>query len=362
MSADFKKYSYFLIFLIIAGCLEDPEIPSASFGINDEARLLYYLEKRGDYINSGSAPSIIEAAEVYANLNDYLVIDVRSQQEFINGHIPGALNIQNTDLLNYFLNNNINNFAKVVLVSQTGQSAAYYTCLLILSGYQNVFSMNFGLASWNIDFAGLWQDHSKNFFGITTFNNTIYQDNDISPLPDISFSTSLKTSEEKLRERVRILLNEGFKDNPEEIHKDYNASILIEDLFNEETGFDSSINIVCYGNESLYLTSTLLAGDPLAGFGHPPGTVFYSQNFALRSTEKLQSLPLNKMIVIYSYSGQLSAYAAAYLRILGYDVKSLLFGANNLFYSRMIWNSLLVNYAFTSSRIMNYPYVMGNEE
>jgi len=357
-----RNIYFLLIFLILSGCLEEPEIPSAFFGVNETAELLSFLEKRGDYINSGLAPSLIEAEEAFAHLNEYLVIDVRPPQEFINGHIEGALNIQNNDLLNYFSNNNVNSYQKIVIVSQTGQSAAYYACLLILFGYNNVYSMNFGMASWNTDFASMWLNHSKNFFRVDSFNNETYTDNDISALPVLSFSASAKTNNERLRERIEILLNEGFKDNPEDITESYNASLILENIFDEETGFNPGIYIVGYGIPDMFFTSTILAGDPLAGFGHPRGAVIFSPGIDLGSTRKLQTIPLNKTTAIYSYSGQLSAYAAAYLRLLGYDVKSLLFGANNLIYSRMIWNSSLEKYAFTSSRIMNYPYLIGNEE
>ena len=62
---------------------------------------------------------------------------------------------------------------------------------------------------------------------------------------------------------------------------------------------------------------------------------------------------------MYDYSGQLSACMTAYLRVLGYDVKILLYGANQLFYSRLISDPELLGYAFTTDKIQNYPYVTG---
>ena len=65
-------------------------------------------------------------------------------------------------------------------------------------------------------------------------------------------------------------------------------------------------------------------------------------------------------ILIYSGDGQSSACMAAYLTVLGYDVKTLLYGGNQLFYSRMRLDPLLQDEAFKSEEIMNYPYVVGN--
>jgi hypothetical protein len=40
--------------------------------------------------------------------------------------------------------------------------------------------------------------------------------------------------------------------------------------------------------------------------------------------------------VVYCYTGQTSAFTAAYLRILGYNAKSLLFGTNGMIYNEML--------------------------
>jgi hypothetical protein len=63
--------------------------------------------------------------------------------------------------------------------------------------------------------------------------------------------------------------------------------------------------------------------------------------------------------MLYDYDGQLGACMTAYLRVLGYDVKFLLFGANQLFYSRMITDVELMDFAFTSQGINNFPFVTG---
>ncbi len=49
----------------------------------------------------------------------------------------------------------------------------------------------------------------------------------------------------------------------------------------------------------------------------------------------LKTLPTDKTIVVYCYTGQTSANLAAYLRVLGYDAKSLKFGTNTMIYNTM---------------------------
>ena len=39
-----------------------------------------------------------EAAEIMASQEDYLILDVRTPEEFAQGHIPGAVNIPNEDI------------------------------------------------------------------------------------------------------------------------------------------------------------------------------------------------------------------------------------------------------------------------
>jgi hypothetical protein len=64
--------------------------------------------------------------------------------------------------------------------------------------------------------------------------------------------------------------------------------------------------------------------------------------------------------VIYGYNGQLSASLVAYLRVLGYNAQTHLFGGNKLFYSRMVDDPELIDFAFLFSDINDFEYVTGN--
>ncbi len=336
--------------LILPGCIKDTIAPPETFRLDNSALVLTYLESQGDYINA-AAPSLINSAEVYQNKGDYLIIDLRSNEQFSAGHIEGAVNTGNDSLLEFLNGKSSDHQIKAVLVSQNGQSSSYYTCLLRLYGYANIYSLNFGMSSWNGDFANDWKDHLKTLPVTYIFNDISYPKADVTALPKISLSNTGKSLEDNIRSRISELISKGFV-------KDTNY-IGVEDLFTGgiENFSPDEYYLACYGNGRLY-NSPFFEG-PQPGMGHPEFGVFYEENADLRSGSYLQTMPSGKAIAIYSYSGQLSAFAAAYLRLLGYNAKSVLFGANNIFYSRMEWDPYLNDKAFTPDKIMSYPYVTG---
>ena len=117
--------------------------------------------------------------------------------------------------------------------------------------------------------------------------------------------------------------------------------------------------LVCYGEPKIY---NARRGGPFDERGHPPTAKYYQSDpvFDLRSIKNLQTLPPDESIIVYDGDGQLSAAVVAYLRLLGYNAVTLLFGANQLFYDRLVDDPDLFEYRFSSDIIQNYPYVTGN--
>ncbi len=70
--------------------------------------------------------------------------------------------------------------------------------------------------------------------------------------------------------------------------------------------------------------------------GHIPGAVQYTPSASLSYAQELKTLPTDKTVVVYCYTGQTSAFVAAYLKVIGYDAKTLLFGANGMMYDTMV--------------------------
>lgn len=338
-----KKVIYHILFafslVFLYSCIEDNITPPLTGKLNPAAEMLVYFESQGDFVNSPLAPSLTDAQEVYSNLSGYLVIDLRSSSDFSAGHIEGAINISSDSLWNYIKSIDAGSYPKIILVSRNGQSSAYFTCLLRLAGFNNVFSLKYGMASWNQLFANDWLDTIGDAVNINSYTDSTYSKNNLTNLPDVSFENPNASLKERVNARIKRIIREGF-------------------YFSEILPTENSSYIVCYGKMRLYYSRRFVT---LEGRGHPPGAVSYfdTPDFEFRSNKYLQTLPNDKPIFIYDYDGQLSAFMTAYLRVLGYDASSLLFGANQLFYSRMIAEPELQEFAFSASKIYNFPYFTG---
>ncbi|MBE0570193.1 MAG: rhodanese-like domain-containing protein [Ignavibacteriaceae bacterium] len=335
----FPHILFVLGYLLFSSCVEDNVAPPFTGQLNPAAEMLVYFESQGDFVNSNLAPALIDAQEVNLNLINYLIIDLRINSDFQNGHIEGAINISSDSLWNFMKSIDAASYPKIILISKNGQSSAYFTCLLRLAGYKNVYSMKYGMASWNQFFADEWLGALSDAVNISAYTNDDFPRNDLTDLPIVTFENPNSSLPERVNSRIEKIIDEGFQSS--------------ENLPSENDNY-----IVCYGKMRLYYARKFIV---LEGRGHPPGARLYmdTPDFELRSGKYLQSLPTDKPISIYDYDGQLSACIAAYLRVLGYDASSLLFGANQLFYSRMIDEPDLREYAFSSLKINNFSYVTG---
>lgn len=346
---DLINKIYFIIFslwlIATSGCIEDDITPPLTGDLNSTAEMLVYLESLGDFPNSFESPALIDAEEVYANLNSYLIVDIRPNEEFIAGHIENSINVSLDSLYNFIEKNFNSGYPKIIIVSKNGQSSAYFACLLRLAGFSNVYTMSFGLASWNEVFADEWLGALGNDPEILYYNNEDNPKNDFTTLPAVTFENPTASIKDRVNGRIKKIISLGFVE-------DINFKTFLNRFGNDY--------IVCYGSTSLLYYARRIG--PLAELGHHDRAVFYKANslYELRSTESLQTLPNNNTITIYDGTGELSACMAAYLHVLGYDAQTLLFGANQLFYDRMIEDPELMNFVFSSSRIKNYPYVTGD--
>ncbi len=70
--------------------------------------------------------------------------------------------------------------------------------------------------------------------------------------------------------------------------------------------------------------------------GHIPGAVQYTPKKSLSTDKFLNTLPNDKPIVIYCYTGQHASMVTAYLKLLGYDARVLKYGANSFMHSKLV--------------------------
>lgn len=320
----------FLAAIIFSNCKKDEPIVESQV-------LVEYLESsnspaKKDYVNT-DLPSIMPASEV-KTLNEtgqVYIIDIRSATDFAAGHIENAHNVALSDILTHIKSVDLTPYEKVAVVCYTGQTAGFAVSILRLMGYDKVYSMKWGMCSWHQDFASKWKNTIAN--GNAYASQFVSTPTDKGPLGELpTLTTGKTTGQEILEARVNAVLAEGFTP----------ASIT------NKTVFD---------NLSNYYIVNYWPADQYADPGHIPGAIQYTPKESLKLATYLKTLPKDKPIVVYCYSGQTSAFLVAYLRILGYDAKSLLFGTNGMIYDLMKTKSAMAASIFTDNVIMGYDYV-----
>ncbi len=314
MFSKFKKLNGLMslliltMFVFMASCSDDTNNPTTK---KESEILIEYLEGAvgGDYINV-TMNNIVPASEVKTNItadpSKYFVMDIRDAATFAKGHIVGAVNVPFKDILSYFKNNDMSKYTKVYMICFSGQSAAYATGLLRLAGYNNVFSMKFGMAAWHSDFMPTW----KNAVG-NAAASIITQDDVAKPVK--GELPTLTTGKSDAKEILNARIEQAFAD-----------------------GFPSVSKDVVIGNLNNYFIAAYWQLADYKDPGHLPGAPCYVPKTDLKSTENLTTLPTNKTIAIYCYTGHTAAYAAAFLKVMGYDVKSISFGGSAMFYDLMV--------------------------
>lgn len=322
LSRFLKIWAVVLGLVFVVSCSDDNNTTPS---IDESQVLAEYIEANGDYINT-NAPAMIDASDVKTMLGvtgKVYVVDVRDAATFAKGHIPGAVNVTIPNLLVHMKTIDHTKYEKIVLACFSGQSASYATSLLRLLGYNNVFTLKWGMTSWHKDFDS-WSGKIGNSKA-TQMVQTVTEKPAAGKLPTIT--TGFKTGKEILDARAALLFAENYTP----------ASITADNLFADLGKY----HIVNYWPNAQYL-------DP----GHIPGAMNYIPKTDLKLSTSLKTLPTDKTIVVYCYTGQTSSHVAAYLRLLGYDAKSLSFGANGMMYDMI--NGKTGFTTFKESYIMNY--------
>jgi len=299
--------------------------------INQEAKLLVdYLAESGDYVNSREFPSLIGAeAANKALAGNTLVIDMRKPEIFEKGHIKGAVNVEISGLTDYFANK-IKPFEydKIILACYSGQSSSYSTSLLRLMGYGNVFSLRWGMSGWNPKMDNHWLENIA----------SDYEENlDTADVPKAApgdfplLNTGKTTGAEIFDERIGNLFSEYSE-----------ATITADSVFSHPEKY----YIINYERKDKYEA------------GHIPGAVRYKTGGTLGIVAEMQTIPADREIVVYCSAGHNSAFVTAYLRLFGYNVKTLKYGNNSFMNNKMIIEKDKLSWQpFTEADVMDFPVV-----
>jgi len=294
--------------------------------------LLEDLRENGDYVNSREFPSLIKASLVFSELDSgNLIIDLREPADFRKGHIRGAVNISFKTLPDYF-QTGIKPFEydKIILVCEDGQFASYTTSLLRLMGYGNVYAMRWGMSGWNMSHAreGWLAGLSGKFESQLETNPNLTPDPLGMPDPGTGLSEGAGIGESRF--------NSLFQE-------DRNAVLVsAEEVFADPSAWF----VINYERKDKY------------DDGHIPGAVRYKPDETLGFKEVMATIPFNKPVVVYCGTGHNSAFATAFLRLFGYDARTLSYGNNSFMYDRMVKNRNTLSWLpFTEADVNDFPVV-----
>ena len=307
----FKKSLYLLltiaVFFVIA-CDKDNGTEPTEI---DEFKLLTDIgdEYFSNYTTPGGQGVNVSIAAVFPILadddasNDPYIIDYRSSTDYDAGHIKGAVNIGLGALVENIENGTIPTDKAILNYCYSGQTASYATALLNMLGYE-AQNLLFGVCGVDTTLAGAkgWvtQTSEDEFAAqLTAEESTATEEFEF-----LTINTGAETGEDVLLARMKEVLPNWGK-------------IAAADVFASPDDYF----IVNYWPNAEYL-------DP----GHIDGAVCFEPKNAFKADERLKNLPTDKTIVIYCYTGQTSAQVTAYLQMLGYDAKSLLYGFNGFAY------------------------------
>ncbi len=306
---ELRKLFYLLLIIPIlfvqTGCSDDDATDPVA--INEAEVLVKYVEDAGGN-PMNNYPAMIAATDVnnaiLAGDASQVVLDIRSAADFVKGHIKGAINIDATKVLEYYEANNLKSKTTVVLACYSGQTAAWATGLMHMMGYTNVKDLKYGMCSWNTETSSGWVSNTNmaskgNRGGDLVTTN--FPKPALGNMPVLSTGKTVAT--DILKERVQAVFAGGFT-----------QKIARNDVMDNTAGYF----IVNYWSLDHY------------NWKHINGAMQYTPKADLDFDTFLKTIPTDKKVVVYCYTGQTSAHVAAYLAVLGYDAYSLLYGVNGI--------------------------------
>jgi rhodanese-related sulfurtransferase len=370
----FIIYLFMIVLIFQSACLEDSFTPNEPpLDDTDCNKLLAYVNAQGYFRKLIGEPNLVTPDIVASNLDNYHIVDLRSHEEFINGRISGAVNVYKDSLITYLENLNNVDTKTILFVCKDGQLSSYVQCLVGLYGFNNIATLKYGMASWNIDFASEWMNNIRTISKTNVecpFDNHLIYFEERYTLPAVVLPPG---------ENITVKVNESIKQllaAPANISSDImdEQTVFchfrsIYQHFDYQTEVFENMDFICYGTKALYAIYPSKYPELPS---HPKNTWWMEipLQYDYRLSNSVHFLANDKPIVFYSTDGHDSAFAVALLRLLGYNAKSVLYGINSFQYNAMIseWNfgSLVFNPmdeikedAFIPGKYGNYPYISG---
>lgn len=272
--------------------------------------------KHGNLINTKTFPAYVLANQLYPNITNWLLVDIRNTDAYEAGHINGAYNVPKEQLLDFLTEKQkAAAYEKVIIIGYSGQLASYVTGVLRYAGINNVFTLLHGMAAWNSDFSNVLKKNFGLNYRHMIVKSEPKNDTDIKESHTVKQVKPVVGNLPKLKQgatiprvlgRARELLNKPIS----------KYLIKADKFFPSLKNNPDKYYTIYYMNQKKFDAS------------HIKGAHLYTSRKDLSFDQKLTNLPTDKPIVIYCKSGTTGAQATAYLNMLGYEAQNLMFGEN----------------------------------
>jgi len=222
--------------------------------------------------------------QVKANDTSIFVLDVRTADVYAKGHIKGAVNAP----YGTAISDNLDKLPKdktIMVYCYTGQTAGQTVALLNMAGFK-AKSVNLG-----------WDTGISKVDGVKAVTET--KANEFAKVDSLEIKPELKTAIQKYFK--------GLGEITDATYKNYKISE------------DNAKKLLDAKDKSVVFLDVRKAEDYAKG--HIDGATNIA--FGKGMEQKFNTLPKDKKIIVYCYTGQTAGQTVAALRLLGYDAVSL---------------------------------------
>ncbi len=283
--------------LMFSSCKKENEVEIDAYKVLTE-----YLVAQNLDLNKILENFVVDSRTT-GDVSSFYVIDIRTATEYAQGRIAGSVRVDFANLLTEAAKAT----KPILVVCKTGQTATYAVTLLRLSGY-DAKGLKWGMSGWHKDL-DTWTPNIGNIaVGHANWNKEPAPANVTNVSP--KFTSTDTNPANNLKARVAAVLAEGFK------------SVTPDDVLN---------------NPANYFINNYFPETDYLNFGHIKGA--YRIQPLLVGGGQVNFLDSKKKIVTYCYTGQTSGAITAYLRVLGYDAYSMLWGMNRLHNASTAWTA-----------------------
>ena len=300
--------------LFLVACSDDDNPTEPTPTVNEfeklaeagDAYFTNYVNLAGHGVNT-TMSAVFDLLSDEDASNDPFIIDWRSPEDYAIKHIAGAVNISLGQLVAKVDDGTIPNNKTIVNVCYTGQTASVATATLNLMGY-DAQNLKYGMC------------------GVT---------NNVTIVPKTDRWDTAVASDEYTLNKVAVADPSTVVDFPTlSTGKSDVVDIIKGQFAYVSAGWGVSFTDLITDKEDYFIINYW----PKAEYddpGHIEGAYQYTPKVDFNMDQKLKYLPTNKKIAVYCYTGQTSAQVVAYLRLLGYDAYSVLYGVNGMAFGQM---------------------------